>query len=296
MTVVILTKNEEANLEKCIQSFRGIVKRFVIVDSFSTDRTKDICDRLGLDVYEHEFRDHASQLNWALDHTAITTAWTMRMDADEELTPELCEELQDRLTVLPDEVNGVILKRRVYFMDRWIKHGAVYPQCLLRIWRTGTAVCEQRLMDEHMILLQGTPVTFAKDMMDYNTKNLEWWTQKHNWYSGKEMLDYMAEQQYLEEEKVRPNLFKGQAQRKRWLKVFLYYRIPLFVRPTLYFVYRYVVKLGFLDGKEGLIFHFLQGFWYRFLVDAKIYEVQKKHKPGKSTTPIRGTMINEKHH
>ncbi|MGG2201582.1 glycosyltransferase family 2 protein [Paenibacillus validus] len=286
LTVIILTKDEENNIEKCIRSFMGIAKRFVIVDSFSKDRTKEICLGLGLDFYEHEFTDHASQFNWALKHTDITTQWTMRMDADEELTEELCEEIQTKINLLPPETNGIILKRRVYFMGKWIKHGGVYPQCLLRVFRTGTAVCEQKLMDEHIILLGGETVTFDKDMIDNNTKNLEWWTQKHNWYSNKEVSEFLQNKKQIQknQDEVIPSLFKGQAERNRWLKYFIYYRIPLFTRPMVYFIYRYIFKLGFLDGKEGIVFHFLQGCWYRFLVDAKILELQKiqKSKVGSS--------------
>lgn len=274
LTVVIITKNEELNIEKCVLSIRGIASRIVIVDSYSTDRTKKICQNLGLDFYEHEFKDHASQLNWAFENTNISTEWTMRMDADEELTKELLNEINTRLEQLPKEVNGVILKRRVYFMGKWIRHGGVYPQCLLRIFRTGTAICEQKLMDEHIILLKGKAITFKYDFIDNNTKNLEWWTQKHNWYSNKELMEYLLDRQKAEksEQELKPSLFKGQAERKRWLKYLIYYRAPLFTRPVLYFFYRFFFKLGFLDGKQGIIFHFLQGFWYRFLIDAKIYE------------------------
>lgn len=279
LTVIILTKNEESNIEKCIKSFKGIAKRFVIVDSFSTDRTKEICLKLGADFYEHEFIDHASQFNWALENTNITTEWTMRMDADEELTEELVEEIKQKLPNIPKGINGIVLKRRVYFMGKWIKHGGVYPQCLLRIFRTGTAICEQKEMDEHIILLSGKSITFKYDMIDNNTKSLEWWINKHNWYSNKEVAEYYKLKRHVEDNQtVKPSLFKGQAERKRWLKNFFYYKIPLFKRPKWYFWYRYFFKLGFLDGKEGLIFHFLQGYWYRFLVDAKIYEIEKKVK------------------
>lgn len=276
LTVIILTKNEEANIEKCIKSFKGIVKRFVIVDSYSTDRTKELCLDLGLDFYEHQFKDHASQFNWALENTGINTDWVMRMDADEELTEELVFEISKKLGNIDKHINGVILKRRVYFMGRWIKHGDVYPQCLLRIFRRGTAVCEQKIMDEHIVLLNGNSIMFEKDLIDNNTKDLEWWTHKHNWYSNREASEFInKKEKILNGQEVKPSLFKGQAERKRWIKNNLYYKIPLFKRPRWYFLYRYIIKLGFLDGKEGLIFHFLQGYWYRFLVDAKIYEVQK---------------------
>ena len=177
LTVVILTKNEENNLRKCIESFKGIVKRFVIVDSYSTDGTKALCEELSksvnLDFYENKFIDYATQLNWGLTNTNITTKWSMRMDADEELTPELVKEIEEKLPYIEDNTKGIVLKRRVYFMGRWIKHGGKYPELLLRIFRTGYGSCEQKLMDEHMILSEGDTTTFKYDIIDNNNKNLE---------------------------------------------------------------------------------------------------------------------------
>ena len=281
LTVVILTKNEEYNLKKCIESFKGIVKRFVIVDSYSADGTKALCEELGNDInisfYENKFIDYATQLNWGIKNTNINTKWTMRMDADEELTPELVEELKVKLPKVSDDVNGIILKRRVYFMGRWIKHGGKYPELLLRIFRTGFGECEQKLMDEHMILKSGNKVQFDNDIIDNNNKDLEWWTHKHNWYSNREVLDY--QQKVLinneVENEIAADISKGQAERKRFIKNNGYYKLPLFLRAHIYFIYRYYVRLGFLDGKEGKIYHFLQAYWYRFLVDAKIYECEK---------------------
>lgn len=281
LTVVILTKNEEYNLKKCIESFKGIVKRFVIVDSYSTDGTKVLCKELGknnnISFYENKFVDYATQLNWGIKNTEINTTWTMRMDADEELTPELVEELKEKLHNISDDVNGIILKRRVYFMGRWIKHGGKYPELLLRIFRTGFGECEQKLMDEHMILKSGNTVKFDKDIIDNNNKNLEWWTHKHNWYSNREALDY--QQKVLissrKEAEISADVTGGQAERKRFIKNNGYYKLPLFLRAHIYFIYRYYIRLGFLDGQEGRIYHFLQAYWYRFLVDAKIYECEK---------------------
>ena len=279
LTVLILTKNEEKNIAKCIRSFQGIARRFVIVDSFSTDRTVEIARSLGADVYEHAFENHAAQMNWGLAHTGIQTEWVMRMDADEELTPELVCEFEEKIPKLPANITGVQLRRRIYFMNRWIRHGGVYPTILLRLFRTGHAVCEQRVMDEHMVLKDGDVICFKKDFIDKNTKSLEWWIGKHNWYSDREVADYLDKQRQLEsEDAIRPKLFGNQAERKRWLKYLLYYRTPLMRRAHWYFIYRYLIRLGFLDGKEGLAFHLLQGYWYRFLVDAKIMEQQKKEK------------------
>ena len=286
LTVVILTKNEEKNLRKCIESFCGIVKRFVIVDSFSTDGTEALCKQLDselrangsqLDFYQNKWMDYATQLNWGLAQTNITTEWSMRFDSDEELTEELVNEIEQKLPDVKEPVNGIILRRRVYFMGRWIKHGGRYPELLLRIFRTGKAMCEQKLMDEHMILSEGTTTTFQYDLIDNNQKDLEWWTAKHNWYSNREVLDHqmtLANQQVETLESGGQS--SGQASMKRAVKNGGYYKLPKFWRAHIYFIYRYYIKLGFLDGPEGKIFHFLQAYWYRFLVDAKLYECEKK--------------------
>jgi hypothetical protein len=199
----------------------------------------------------------------------------MRMDADEELTPELAQELETKLNTLPDSVTGIELKRRIYFLGKWIRHGGIYPTWVLRIFRTGKAECEMTVMDEHMITKEGETIRFSYDFIDNNTKDIAWWIQKHNWYSDREIVDYMEKKTQLEgNDVIKPRLFGSQAERKRWLKYTLYYRTPLMRRAHWYFLYRYIIKGGFLDGKEGRIYHFLQGYWYRFLVDAKLYEYQ----------------------
>ena len=281
LTVVVLTKNEEKNIQKCIRSFRGIAKRYVVVDSFSEDNTKQICFELkkyyNIDFYEHEFINHADQFNWALKNTDINTEWVMRIDADEELTEELVNDISDKLPNVKPNVNGIIVNRRIYFLGRWIKHGGLYPMKVLRIFRRNKAFCEQKMMDEHIVLVEGEAIYFNSDIIDNNTKDLDWWINKHNWYSHREVIDYYHNKNaYLENSQIEQSLWKGQAERKRWLKNNFYYKMPLFKRAKWYFLYRYFLRLGFLDGKEGLIYHFLQAYWYRFLVDAKIYEHEKK--------------------
>ncbi|MGO4108859.1 glycosyltransferase family 2 protein [Paenibacillus sp. YAF4_2] len=289
LTVVILTKNEEKNLRKCIESFRGIVKRFVIIDSYSTDATEDLCRILDselevigskLDFYQNKWVDYATQLNWGLTQTNITSEWSMRMDADEELMEDLANEIKEELPSIGQEYTGIVLRRRVYFMGRWIKHGGRYPELLLRIFRTGKAMCEQKIMDEHMILSEGKTVNFKHDLIDNNTKDLEWWTNKHNWYSNREVLDQqMTVEKVLNEASLLENgTSTKQAKMKRKVKNNGYYRLPKFFRAHIYFFYRYYIKLGFLDGPEGRIFHFLQAYWYRFLVDAKMYECEKLNR------------------
>lgn len=272
LTVIILTKNEEKNIEKCIRSLKNLPKRIVLIDSYSNDSTAEIARSLGAEVVEHPFESHAAQFNWALSNLELDTEWIMRLDADEELLPELVGELEDRLPNLPENVTGMILRRRVYFLGRWLKHGGKYPELLLRVFRLGHGRSEMRQMDEHLVVLDGETVTSQYDFLDNNQKSLEWWTAKHNWYSNKEVLDCLG---IDEDEAVGGGSSSKQARSKRVIKKHGYYKLPPFFRAHLYFIYRYYFRLGFLDGKEGKIYTFLQAYWYRFLVDAKLYECTK---------------------
>ncbi len=278
LTVLILTKDEEMNLPKCIASIGGLAKRIVVVDSGSTDGTEAAAKAASrrdrpVDFYFHKWPGFSKQLNWGFENTKIDTEWIMRMDADEELTPELREEIDRRLPLLTSDINGVILRRRVYFMGRWLKHGGKYPELLLRIFRRGKGHCEERRMDEHLVVTEGKVVTFNSDFSDKNNKDLTWWTQKHNGYSSLEAQDYLSHTETGDAARLNAN-----ARRKRKLKYGGYYRLPSFFRAHLYFIYRYYLRLGFLDGVEGKIYTFLQAYWYRFLVDAKLEEYRHKEQ------------------
>lgn len=277
LTAIILTKNEEKNIEKCIKSIATTAKRIVVIDSFSTDNTLALAKELGAEIYEHTFENHAAQFNWALNNINLQTEWVMKVDADEEFTPELADEIRETLDKLPANITGVILRRRVYFMGRWLKHGGKYPELLLRIFRVGHGMSEMKMMDEHLIVTDGETVTFRNDFIDNNNKSLEWWISKHNWYSNKEVLDWqMKADEINEKEHVKKTTTSMQARIKRFVKNHGYYGLPKFFRAHLYFIYRYYFRLGFLDGTEGKIYTFLQAYWYRFLVDAKLYECEKK--------------------
>ncbi len=285
LTVVILTKNEEQNLRKCVESLRGVARRVVVVDSGSTDRTVEIARELDAEACFHPFESHSTQFNWALKQ--VSTTWVMKLDADEELTAELAQEIEEKLDCLPEHVSGVILHRRVYFMGRWLKHGGKYPELLLRIFRVGHGMSEERMMDEHLIVTDGDVVTFAHDFLDDNRKTLEWWVGKHNWYSGREVIDRCAVPEPTAT--VEDTASSVQAKVKRFVKEHGYYRLPPSLRAHLYFIYRYYIRLGFLDGREGKIYTFLQAYWYRFLVDAKLYEREKSE-----SVPETGCKVAEK--
>jgi len=276
LSVIILTYNEEIHLQRCIENIKPIAKDIFVVDSFSNDKTIEIAEKLGTEVFQNKWPgNQAEQFNWVLQNIPIQTKWVLRLDADEYLTEELVTELKQRLAELPEHISGVLFKRRHIFLGKWVKRGT-YPVKLLRLFQTGKGVCEQRLMDEHIQLTEGDAVEFASDFVDHNLNNLDWWTSKHIGYAIREAIDLLdIELGILGNAQAgeKKNLGK-QAENKRSTK-HKYAKQPLFFRSFAYFIYRYIFKLGFTEGKEGFLWHFLQGWWYRTLVDAKIFEIKK---------------------
>jgi glycosyltransferase involved in cell wall biosynthesis len=290
LTVIILTFNEEMHIKRCIESVKANAADIYVVDSFSTDKTIAIAQSLGAKVFQNKWENnYAKQFNWALDNLPIKTKWVLRLDADEYLMPELAEEIKQKLDTLPESVTGIVFKRRHIFLNRWMKRGT-YPVKLLRLFRYNKAVCEQRWMDEHIQLLEGTSIEFENDFIDHNLNNLTWWTSKHNGYAIREAIDLLDIELGLLENKNTNVKLSPQAESKRQKK-YKYAKQPLFLRSFLYFLYRYFFKLGFLEGKEGFLWHFLQGWWYRTLVDAKIFEI--KRVCGNDKGKIREYLLKE---
>ena len=278
ISVIILTYNEELHIRRCIENVEPIARDIFIIDSYSTDKTLEIAKGYEkVHILQKKWENnHAKQFNWGLENADIKTKWVLRLDADEYLTPELIDELKEKLPTLPNDVNGIIFNRRHIFMGKWVKRG-VYPVKLLRMFRYGKGVCEQRLMDEHIQLTEGHFVEFNYDFCDHNLNNLSWWTQKHVGYAIREATDLLDMEYDLTGSAKNDETINlsSQALKKRRRK-HGYAKKPLFWRSFAYFIYRYFFKLGFLEGKEGFLWHFLQGWWYRTLVDAKVYEIKRK--------------------
>lgn len=276
LTVIILTMNEEKNIVRSVSSVRKIAKRILCIDSGSTDRTTELATLNGAEVVEHSpFINYATQFNWALDNNNIDTTWVLRLDADEQITPELSKEIEEALTKhANDDVNGFEVRCRIYFMGKWIKHGGTYPLIIPRLFRYGFGRVEMRKMDEHT-MIDGKILCLKNDLIHYDFKGLYEWIDKHNKYSARECQDYFERLQ-LNDMQIQGKLTGSQRQRKRFLKNGVYYKLPQFWRAWFYYIYRYYIRMGFLDGSEGKIFCFLQAYWYRFLVDAKIYEKNKE--------------------
>jgi len=286
LSVIILTRDEELHLRTCVESLADLHAQIFVVDSGSSDRTQEIARELGCEVYQHPFESQAAQLNWAIDNLPVQAIWLLRMDADEWLTPQLAAEIAATLPLAAPDVAAFVMKRRVYFWGRWIRHGGYYPIWLMRLWRAGSARSEQRWMDEHLILTApGKILQLNEDFVDENRKGLGFWTDKHNRYADREVKDTLSESS----SDPRP---AGQMGFRRWAKGNVYGRMPLFLRAFCYWFYRYFILFGFLDGRPGFVFHFLQAFWYRMLIDAKIYESTLQNATndtGQASSPLRNS-------
>jgi len=267
VTAIVLAHNEERNLPACLESMTAWVEELFVVDSGSTDSTVAIARAWGARVVEHPFEHYGAQRNWALASLPITTPWVLNLDADERVTPELRAAIQEATTRSDGSIAGYLVARRTVFMGRWIRHGGHYPVWHLRLFRSGRGRCEDRQYDQHFFV-DGRVEKLRGDLIDVFTSDVTTFIRRHLRWAQLEA----QEQSTGGEGRIAGRLLGGSPiERRRWFRE-VYGRLPLFVRPALYFVYRYIIRLGFLDGAEGLVFHLLQAFWYRFLVDAIMYE------------------------
>lgn len=278
ITAVILTRNEKDFIEECMISIKDVVKRIVVVDSFSDDNTVELAQNLGAEVYQHEFFNYSKQYKYAVEVANVKTKWILRIDADERLTKESAEELNKLCCENENtDVSGIVLRFYNVFLGKPMYHGGMYPWKKLSVYKTGLGDIEDRNMDEHIILSRGTTIEAKKDSKHLAFRGLTFFTNKCNWYSTREAMDYFEQR----------DVDTSNASLRTVLKMKVYYKLPLGLRSWLYYFYRYYLKAGFLDGKEGKIFCFLTAYWYRFLVDAKIYEHEKLGEEFKPTGALK---------
>ncbi|MCX7944062.1 MAG: glycosyltransferase family 2 protein, partial [Deltaproteobacteria bacterium] len=278
ISAIILTYNEEKNIEQCLRSIYDWVDEIFIVDSFSTDKTLEIARKYTDKIYQHKWENYAKQYIWALENLPIRNEWVLRLDADERWTEDGLKELSRIIFI--DSYDGINVRIKIFFMGKWMRFGGTYPNYFLRIFRKSKSKVENRWMDEH-IIVNGNVYNSSIDVLEQNydrMENISLWVNKHNNYATREAIDYLILKYNIGKIDTVGNLTGHKTERKRWLKENFYYKLPLFIRAFLYYFYRYFFKLGFLDGTEGFIWHFLQGLWYRFLVDVKIYQIEKKAK------------------
>jgi len=284
VSVIVLACNEEANLPDCLASLEHLDCEVLVVDSGSTDRTQEIAREAGAAVFEHPFETYGAQRNWAQQHLPLAADWVLHLDSDERLTPELVAEINGILLNPPAEVDGFLFRKRTLFMGRWIRHGGHYPSYHLRLFRKECGACEERLYDQHYVV-RGSVRKLEHDYLDVLTSDLTVWSARHVRWAELEAHEIAGG--CNSEGRVEASFLGNPIERRRWLREGLYWRMPLFLRAFLYWFYRYFVRFGFFDGKEGMIFHFLQGFWFRLLIDAKLYEMRKRRATRRAAAPER---------
>jgi glycosyltransferase involved in cell wall biosynthesis len=273
VTVIILTYNESLNLPQALHNVTGWAEDVLVLDSLSVDDTVQIAESYQAKVFYRKFDNYRNQREYALRDLPVNTEWVMFLDADEFLTSDLKKEIQELLLNNPNK-DGYYLKRRFYFWGKWIRYGGYYPSWLLRLFRKDKASVNREI-NEH-IEVEGDRGKLKNDFVDYNHKSLGDWIKKHNTYTyfeAKALLESKGKKDQL------ARLTGSAVERKRWIRQHIWNPfMPPLIRPFIYFFYRYFILLGFLDGKTGFIYHFLQGLWFPFLTDAKYMEWKIKQK------------------
>ncbi|MBR1712235.1 MAG: glycosyltransferase family 2 protein [Alloprevotella sp.] len=274
LTVVVLTYNEGLHIRRCLEKAWEYAAHVFVVDSMSTDSTVEVCRELGAQVVQHPWPgNQAEQFNWALDNVEIPTGWILRLDADEYLLPELVDELYEKLPRMPVEVTSLSLSRARTYCGKRLRYSVAGDVRIVRLFRKGTARYEQRIMDEHLLILGGETRELEHQFVDDSLLTVGSFTDKHNNYASREAALLLDAEFGLSghSDSAGP---EGSAGKKRRQKA-RYARMPLFWRAVAYFLYRYIFRLGFLDGAAGFQWDFFQGLWYRMLVDAKIHEAKR---------------------
>nr|WP_294899488.1 glycosyltransferase family 2 protein [uncultured Pedobacter sp.] len=284
---IIITFNEDRHLPRLLNSIKGLDARICILDSGSTDGTLAIAEEYGAETADHAFENHPKQWDFALNHFKITTPWTIGLDADQIVSPELFSLLKNFKDEDFKGFNGIYFNRKNIFKGRWLRYGGYYPFYLLKMFRTGKGASDvSENMDHRFIVAEPTLIWKDGHIIEENLKENEisFWIAKHNRYSDLVAEEEIERMQALRIQSIRPNFFGSPNERKAWFKK-LWWSLPRYWRPFFYFFYRMIFKLGILDGKNGVIFHFLQGFWFRLIIDIKIEEKLKQQQtlPNHST-------------
>jgi len=259
ITAIILTFNEEKHLERCILSVNQFIKKIIIIDSFSNDKTLSIAKKYNVKVLQNIFINHSEQLNWALKNISIKTNWILRIDADEIVEKNFFKKFNKIKKIKKFNAIEIIIEHN--FLGERIKYGDVYPQKQTRLWRKNHGYFDGKPMDEKIIIIKPNIYKSSLKIIDDNLKGLMFWFKKHFKYAERESQFYFL----LKNKKYKKNNLD-----KKLLQKIYYYKYPIFIRPILLFLYRYFIKKGFLDGVTGLKFNILQTLFYRLLVDVFI--------------------------
>lgn len=272
LAIFILTKNEEIHIERCISFCKLLTKNIYVLDSYSSDKTKEIAIKNNAIFLQNSWSSYSDQINFGLKKFLDLYEWVLRIDADEIISKDLANEIRETLNYIDSEFTAISIPRRISFLGQKIRFGGIFPMHVVRLVKPKFSICEQRIMDEH-ILTSGKVFYLKNELLDDNLNDIYHWIEKHNNYSSLE-----ANQIFIEKKSIYKSELKlsSKSKLRRIFKELIYLKTPIFLRCFLYFVYRYFFRAGFLDGIRGFAFHFLQGFWYRFLVDLKLYNLINK--------------------
>lgn len=277
LTVVTITYNEEKNINQLLENVKGFASEVIVLDSYSVDRTVEIAYSYGARILYRVFDDFSKQRKYSLDQIEYNTDWVLVLDADEILTNDLKSEILREIK--DSNYDAYLIKRRFYWKGQWLKRG-YYPTWLLRLGRVGLLTCDDRGINEHLVCKSKKIGKLKHDFIDNNRKSISDWVNKHNYYSDMEATKLLQR----EPKEDYSNFLSDQKVRKKWIRTFLWNRLPLVFRPFLYFSYRYIFCLGFLDGSKAFHYHLLHAFFYRFLIDLKYLEI-KGHELKKGNEP-----------
>ncbi len=266
------------HLPRLLASVADLLAPIFILDSGSTDSTVNIGKSHGATILHHAFENHPKQWDYALKNFEITTPWVICLDADQVLSPELREQLHAFNPLNYPDVNGIYFNRKNIFKRKWIKHGGYYPFYMLKMFKYSVGYSDLNENMDHRFIVYGKTVTWKKGhIIEENLKenSIAFWIAKHNRYSDLTAQEEIDRQNKLRIQTLQPHFWGSPDERRVHLKK-IWWQMPKYTRPALYFLYRYVLQLGFLDGHKGAIFHFMQGFWFRLVIDIKIDELLNK--------------------
>lgn len=274
---IILTLNEERHLPRLLESVKGLNARVYVVDSGSSDGTLDICRDNQIPSIYNLFENHPKQWHIALTAFEIETPWVICLDADQIVSSELHRLLADFKDVNFKDFSGIYFNRKNYFRGKWIRFGGYYPKYLLKMFRYKNGYSDLNENMDHRFVVNGKTTRWkAGHLLEENLKESEisFWIQKHDKYSDQLAEEEIERMLALREQTIKPYLFGSPDERIAYLKN-LWWKMPLYIRPILYLIFRLFIQGGIFDGKTGTVFHFLQGFWFRLIVDIKIEEKLK---------------------
>jgi glycosyltransferase involved in cell wall biosynthesis len=268
VSVIVTTYNEEQNLSACLETVAEWADETFVVDSFSTDQTQEIAAQFPVRFVQHEYDSASAQWEWALKNLPVRNEWIFAVDADFRVTSELRDTLADAIPRLNPSVEGLYVRHRQIFRGRFIKHGGIYPRYWLRLFRREAGrVDPNELVDQHYYVA-GETRRIEFDVVEDNAKerDLNFWIGKQLRFAERAAIEEIKRRRWILVSPAHPSLTGTPDQQTLWLKS-KWYRLPLYWRSVAYFLYRYVVRLGFLDGKEGFLYHFTQCLLYRLAVD-----------------------------